>query len=406
MEEKKETAQKSSDKSNEKVRFEANNVYFTIAVYAIIVIAVGALIIRSVISFEKTMAGIRSVFNVLMPFIIGALLAFILKPAVRRITILLEKWGKIKKRGLRKGLALAITYALFLGFIIVAIFGIVPQLIDSLTDLINLIPASLNYIYDLFDLLEERFPNLDIEALEQAINDTIPSLLNSIKDFVANLVPAIYNISVYIVNWIVNLVIAIIVSIYILTDQKLLKNSLKAIIYAFVPEKRIPTLVEILKECNQLFSSYIIGKAIDSLIIGILCFILMNIFRFPYAMLISVIVGITNMIPYFGPFIGAVPGTLILLMISPLKALGFVALILVLQQFDGLILGPKILGDSTGLRPLWIIIAITVGGSFAGILGMFLGVPVVAVFRYLVNRLLRHRLEKRHYKDIDSLTLE
>lgn len=115
-------------------------------------------------------------------------------------------------------------------------------------------------------------------------------------------------------------------------------------------------------------------------------------------MLISVIVGITNMIPYFGPFIGAVPGVLILLLVSPFKAFIFIILIFVLQQFDGLILGPRILGDSTGLSPLWIIIAITIGGSIAGILGMFLGVPIAAFLRYLLNRSLSHRLEKRGMK--------
>lgn len=121
----------------------------------------------------------------------------------------------------------------------------------------------------------------------------------------------------------------------------------------------------------------------------------MNIFRLPYALLISAIVGVTNMIPYFGPFIGAIPGIVIILMISPLKALGFSVLILALQQFDGLILGPKILGDSTGLRPLWIIFAITVGGSFAGVLGMFLGVPTVAVIRYLFLGYIRRRLDRK-----------
>ena len=122
----------------------------------------------------------------------------------------------------------------------------------------------------------------------------------------------------------------------------------------------------------------------------------MNIFSMPYALLISVIVGITNMIPYFGPFIGAVPGAIILLIIDPLTALGFVVLIFLLQQFDGLYLGPKILGDTVGLKPLWIIVSITVGGSVAGVLGMFLSVPVVAVLRYLLNLYLEYRLEKRH----------
>lgn len=386
--------------------FEPNDNYFTISVYAIAVIAIGAVIIRAIFSFESLVGGIRSAFNVLMPFVIGALLAFILNPAVRKVMQFLEKVCHVRSLKLRKLLAIAITYIIFLGFITVTIFGIVPQVANSIIELINNIPASINYIYDLLDILKEHFPSLDIAGLEKATNDTIPTLLNTLKDFATNLIPAIYTISMYIVNWIVDIVIAIIVSVYMLSDKKQLRNSCKAMVYAFVPQKWVQILVEVLQECNNLFSSFVIGKAIDSLIIGILCFILMNIFRLPYAVLISVIVGITNMIPYFGPFIGAIPGILILLIVSPIKALVFLILILCLQQFDGLILGPKILGNSTGLRPLWIIIAITVGGTVGGVLGMFLGVPIVAFLRYLMNRLIQHRLRKKNYKDAESLTLE
>ena len=386
--------------------FEPNDNYFTISVYAIAVIAIGAVIIRAIFSFESLVGGIRSAFNVLMPFVIGALLAFILNPAVRKVMQFLEKVCHVRILKLRKLLAIAITYIIFLGFITVTIFGIVPQVANSIIELINNIPASINYIYDLLDILKEHFPSLDIAGLEKATNDTIPTLLNTLKDFATNLIPAIYTISMYIVNWIVDIVIAIIVSVYMLSDKKQLRNSCKAMVYAFVPQKWVQILVEVLQECNNLFSSFVIGKAIDSLIIGILCFILMNIFRLPYAVLISVIVGITNMIPYFGPFIGAIPGILILLIVSPIKALVFLILILCLQQFDGLILGPKILGNSTGLRPLWIIIAITVGGTVGGVLGMFLGVPIVAFLRYLMNRLIQHRLRKKNYKDAESLTLE
>ena len=386
--------------------FEPNDKYFTISVYAIAVIAIGAVIIRAIFSFESLVGGIRSAFNVLMPFVIGALLAFILNPAVRKVMQFLEKVCHIRSLKLRKLLAIAITYIIFLGFITVTIFGIVPQVANSIIELINNIPASINYIYDLLDILKEHFPSLDIAGLEKATNDTIPTLLNTLKDFATNLIPAIYTISMYIVNWIVDIVIAIIVSVYMLSDKKQLRNSCKAMVYAFVPQKWVQILVEVLQECNNLFSSFVIGKAIDSLIIGILCFILMNIFRLPYAVLISVIVGITNMIPYFGPFIGAIPGILILLIVSPIKALVFLILILCLQQFDGLILGPKILGNSTGLRPLWIIIASTVGGTVGGVLGMFLGVPIVAFLRYLMNRLIQHRLRKKNYKDAESLTLE
>jgi predicted PurR-regulated permease PerM len=166
--------------------------------------------------------------------------------------------------------------------------------------------------------------------------------------------------------------------------------------YALMPAKTVNLIKEVLKESANIFIGFILGKALDSLIIGIICFVLMMIFQFPYAVLISVIVGITNMIPYFGPYFGGAIGFLFVLINSPIKALFFVLLILVIQQFDGLYLGPKILGNSTGLSPLWVIFAITVGGSLFGVLGMFLGVPCVAVISYILNRIISHLLNKKH----------
>ena len=241
--------------------FEPNDKYFTISVYAIAVIAIGAVIIRAIFSFESLVGGIRSAFNVLMPFVIGALLAFILNPAVRKVMQFLEKVCHVRSLKLRKLLAIAITYIIFLGFITVTIFGIVPQVANSIIELINNIPASINYIYDLLDILKEHFPILDIAGLEKATNDTIPTLLNTLKDFATNLIPAIYTISMYIVNWIVDIVIAIIVSVYMLSDKKQLRNSCKAMVYAFVPQKWVQILVEVLQECNNLFSSFVIWKS-------------------------------------------------------------------------------------------------------------------------------------------------
>ena len=247
--------------------------------------------------------------------------------------------------------------------------------------------------------LQQKFPDLDIEAITKPITDAVPDLITTLRNFATNMVPAIYSVSMWIANWIVNLLITIIVSIYMLYDKKRLMRSCWKIIYAFLPQKHIPACHEILSECNRLFSSFVTGKFIDSAIIGVLCFILMTILQLPYTLFISVIVGVTNMIPYFGPFIGAVPGILILLFVQPVKALVFAIMVLCLQQFDGLILGPKILGESTGMKPLWIIFAITVGGSMFGVIGMFLGVPVVAILNYLLDLYLQFRLNKKNISE-------
>lgn len=399
-----ETAKREADPGSRK--FKANSRYFTISIYAIGVIFVGVIIIKLFLSWSETIQTAKEIINILMPFILGTLIAFILNPVVRKISVLLGRFLKMKDKTPRKVLSIAIAYLLVIGMIAVVFFGIIPQIISSITDLVNYIPTAVNQIYHFVDNLEEHFPTLDMEVVRSTINNAIPDMINYVKDFATNIVPALYQVSMSILQWMLNLIIAIIVSIYMLSDKKILINSMKAIVYAFVPVKRIPSTVEVLKEANHLFSSFIVGKAIDSTIIGVLCFLFMSLLQLPYTVLISVIVGVTNMIPYFGPFIGAVPGVLIMLLVSPLKALIFVILILVLQQFDGLILGPKILGDSTGLKPLWIIIAITIGGSVAGVLGMFLGVPVVAFLRYLLNRLLASRLKKRNMDDLNSITLE
>ena len=391
-------------------RFLANSQYFTIAIYVIAVVAIAAVIFKAIISLDQTIAWIKSVLNVLMPFIIGFLIAFILNPAVKMFCRLLEKHTKIRKKGVIKGIAIAITYIILLGLVLVSVFGVVPQIVNSLTDLINsaltVIPQSASEFNQFLTQLHERFPSLDISAIQDAMDNMLPSILNYIRDFASNIVPTLYSLSMSIMQLLLNLVIALIVSIYILMDKKILLGTVKASIYAFLPQKRIPYIIDTLKECNDIFGGFVIGKAIDSLIIGVLCFIVMTILRLPYTLLISLIVGITNMIPYFGPFIGAVPGAIVMLMVSPLKAVIFIIMIFALQQFDGLYLGPKILGQSVGLRPLWIIVAITIGGSIAGVLGMFLGVPIMAVLRYLVMRTLKQRLEEREVKDIERFHLD
>lgn len=394
------TAKQTEKKVTDSKRFKANDNYFTIAVYALGVIFVGAIIVKLFLSWNSTMETLKKIITIMMPFILGILIAFVLNPVVNKIGWLLGKFCKMKDGTPKKVLSLLIAYVLVLGLIVVMFFGIIPQVISSITDLVNFVPDAVNQIYYFVDNLEQHFPTLDMDVLRNAINNAIPDFLNYAKDFATNLVPALYKVSTTIVQWLLNLIIALIVSIYMLSDKKPLLKSVKALIYALVPVKYLDPTVEILKEANKLFSGFIVGKAIDSTIIGVLCFLLMTILQLPYSVLISVIVGVTNMIPYFGPFIGAVPGAIIMLLISPLKALIFVIMILVLQQFDGLILGPKILGDSTGLKPLWIIIAITIGGSIAGVLGMFLGVPVVAFLRYLLNRFLKYRLKERNMNAI------
>lgn len=401
MEKNKTTPPENQGNSRPPQKFMPNNQYFTISIYALIVIAAGALIIRVIMTPHAVSDTLRDILNMLMPFLIGLLIAFILNPLIKWLMKILAKHCKITNPRVCKTLATVIAYITVLGLIFICIIYIVPQVINSVTEVINGLPQLYNITYDFFTNLQKRFPNTDVSAIQNLVNDALPDIITTIKDFAGNLVPALYTASISIVNWLLNFIIAIIVSVYMLSDKKNLQRGFKVVLYCIVPVKFIDDLMSILSECNRIFTNFIVGKAIDSTIIGILCFILMSIFDLEYALLISVIVGITNMIPYFGPFIGAIPGMVVLLMVSPLKSLGFGILILALQQFDGLYLGPKILGNSIGLKPLWIIIAISLGGSIAGVLGMFLSVPLTAVIGYLLGLFVDYRLKKRNFKAED-----
>lgn len=380
-------------------KFIKSSRYFTICIYGIIMVALSAIIFKAIIDFEETKQAIANVLGILGPFIFGALIAYVLNPMVHAFYRGIDKLAKRFKIPMNHTvhtiLSILITYIIVIGFVVWMILFIFPEITKNLIDFVNYIPAAYDSIMEWVKYLQERFPTLNIEALSEPLSDVLPNLVKEIQNIATNMIPTIYTFSMSIANWIIDLLITIIVSIYMIYDKKRLMRGCWRLIYAFLPQKHIPACQEILSECNRLFSSFVVGKFIDSTIIGILCFILMSIFRFPYALLISIIVGVTNMIPYFGPFIGAIPGIIIILFVSPLQSLGFAFMILCLQQFDGLVLGPKILGDSTGMKPLWIIFAITIGGSIAGVVGMFLGVPVIAIIRYLMNRYLEYRLAKK-----------
>lgn len=378
-------------------KFSKNNKYYTIALYTIAVVTICSLIIRVIMNWESTSSTISHALKVLYPFLFGLLIAYFLNPLSKILDHFLNRFFKDRHPGIRKGLSILLSYIIVLGLIITVLFYIIPQIIDSLTQItsfINSAQSGYNQFMDKVLELESTHPEWDLSGINDAMEEIPDKIINIITKAIPTIIPTIYNTSMSLISGFLNVIIAIIVSVYMLIDKNRLIFNAKRVIYAIFGQKTGDKLLHTGSECNRIFSSFIIGKLIDSLIIGILCFIAMSILKLPYALIISVIVGVTNMIPYFGPFIGAVPGILLLLFVSFKYALIFTVLIIVLQQFDGLYLGPKILGESTGLRPLWIIFAITVGGSMAGVLGMFLGVPTLAVIAYILNYFIEKRLHK------------
>ena len=379
-------------------KFESNKKYFTISIYSIVVILIGCIIFRLVNNWASTVGILTDLWNTIFPFFIGFLIAYVMNPVV---TFFNEKvfsslFGEKRKR-LCRACAILTTYIILVGALTICLIFIVPQLYDSIKELSSQIPVISDQIMGLLDHYKESgsgvFPAELMETLE---TKSLPKLVQLSNQMLTEAIPMLYNFSVSFVKWLFNLFIAFVVSIYMTADKQLLKSACRRLIFAVFPYDAAVPVIHGLKECHNIFSGYIIGKSLDSLIIGFLCFLLMSLLNLPYTVLISVIVGVTNMIPYFGPFIGAVPGAFILFIVSPYKTLIVLGMILVLQQFDGLVLGPKILGNSTGVRPILILFSITVGGAYFGPLGMFLGVPFFAVVQYLVNNWVNYRLYKKN----------
>lgn len=382
--------------STDSAGFLKNRKYITICKYVLFVIALGAVIVMLVSRWDRTKAFVGELVKVLYPFLAALLIAYFLSPLVEKIhKLLLHFIEKDRARKPIKYVSIFLAYIIVLAFIALACQFVIPQLVDSISELAGNVPEMYNKVYHFLMNIETIYPDLKLDYVTNQLNEMVPDLVNFGTNVMGNVLPLVYTFSVSLVRAVINIILAVMISVYMISGKKEFQLQLKRLVYALMEEKRGDAVCRTCRECNDIFSSFLIGKAVDSLIIGCLCCLVMNILRLPYAVLLSVIVGITNMIPYFGPFIGAVPGVLIYLCTSPRDAIIFVIMIFVLQQFDGLVLGPRILGQSTGLGPMWVIFGITVGGAYFGVIGMFIGVPVVAVIAYLINKAIKYRLKDR-----------
>lgn len=388
---------------NKQKWFQMNHRYTTICIYALAVIVCGTMIAMMIINWKETKAFIMRLFSVLSPFWAALLIAYFLRPIVDWIDHTIQQLvmhGKHQK--MVRYLSIFLAYVFVIGCIILVINFIIPQLTHSITELTASVPVIYDRLANYLMSLQERYPDLDMTALVERLQNMVPDLVNFGTNIVGNGLVIIYSFSISVARMLINVLLAIMISVYMIASTDFFREQAKRLIYAIFNEDSGNAICKTCKECNSIFSAFLLSKALDSLIIGCLCCMIMSIIGLPYAVLLSVIVGITNMIPYFGPFIGAVPGVLIYLCLKPMDAIVFAIMILVLQQFDGLVLGPRLLGQSTGLNPIWVIFAITVGGAYFGVIGMFIGVPVVAVFAYLLNKLIKYRLKNRNIKALQE----
>ena len=364
-----------------------SNIWYMVALVAICTAA-----IVMILNWGKTLAAIGNFIQVLAPFIIGFFLAYLIKPLVA----LFKNLFNLIKRGsymkVKKASAVILSYIIIVGMITIIIVYIAPQIRDSLKGIGHSVIRGYNYVSTHKEEMNSMIPFINLGDFMEYIKTNMGSKILDQGEIVF---PYVYEMSSSIASVFYNILMGLVISIYMILDGRNLINHLKRGVFAIVPKDKSEGVWAAMRECNHIFNGFLFGKAIDSLIIGIICLIAMSILRLPFALFMSLIVCITNMIPYFGPIIGAIPGVIIYLFINPKLSLIFAIMVLVLQQFDGLYLGPKILGDLTGIKPLWVIFGITVGGAYFGFVGMFLGVPTVAVIMYLLNLFVEKKLNKK-----------
>ncbi|CAM2079401.1 AI-2E family transporter [Paraclostridium bifermentans] len=372
-----------------------NNKYATIAMYAFLVICGSILLYLGISHISSIKASINDFIKTLQPFIIGGTLAYLLNFILRfyEDKILSHDFFKKLKRSAKRGIGLLLTYITASIITYLFIQFVLPQLVDSIIGLVNNIPEYLN---ELTKVTNDIFDNLNLQPeYINLITDKFGEAVTYIITIISNLVPVIGNFVVGATSSILNIIIGIIVSIYILIDKEKFMALGKKIVYALCSEEKAKFTLRLATQSNMTFSRFIGGKILDSFIIGVLTFFILTIFKMPYVLLISVIVGVTNIIPFFGPFIGGIPAAIIILFVSPIQALWFVIIIIVIQQIDGNIIGPKILGDSIGISAFWILFSLLVAAKFMGFVGMVIGVPLFAIFYSIIKEIIEEKLRKK-----------
>lgn len=342
--------------------------------------------------------------GILQPITIGLVIAYLMTPVVnfeeRHLLPLAQQKMKDPLKAKKMVRAVSVIGALifFLLIIGVLLLMVIPELYTSINGMIGTMPKQVNsfmeWLNEYVSSDSEISSYLEVgltKATEFFENWAKTDFLPQTKNIVAGVTTGVINA----VKVVFNVLVGIIISIYVLMSKEEFIGQSKKLMYALLPSKSANAVIHTVHKSNEIFGGFISGKILDSMIIGVLCFICLYFMKMPYALLVSVIVGVTNVIPFFGPYLGAVPSAILIMLASPIQGVYFIIFIIILQQFDGNILGPAILGESTGLSSFWVVFAILVGGGIFGILGMIIGVPAFAVIIYVIRRMVNYILEKK-----------
>lgn len=343
--------------------------------------------------------------SIMQPFIIGIVLAYIVNPIMMVVEGMVMRFvgPKVKNpktaRKTARGIGIVCALMLFILIIVFLLELIIPQIISSVQGVVGSLPDEISsFVAWITEVTRgnEQISNMVEKGIISG-TDFIGKwvqehLLPQANTYIVSITTGVVNVA----RIVVNVFVGIIISVYVLASKERFIGQSKKMIYTMFDAKRGNIIIRTARKSNEIFGGFIMGKIIDSLIIGVLCYVGLLILRMPYPTLVSVIVGVTNVIPFFGPYIGAVPSFIIITLANPIKGLYFLVFILVLQQLDGNVIGPKILGDSTGLSPFWVVFAIIAAGGIFGFAGMLLGVPTFAVIYYIAGEIVSHKLKRRN----------
>ena len=387
--------------------FVKNNTYLKVSLYAIMVVVVSILFYRISSNTDNIapsiLAFFKGIISIISPILYGLLIAYLFNPIMIFFENYFIKWfnpSSTKQKRFIRSLSIVAVYICIIGTLIIMFRYLVPQITANIKDLSAALP---DYAKEL---------ELKINELEHSINESISGLpyqldtsqiftmidpakyLNT--DFIGNMISNVMSQAMGIVSSLFNWIMGLVIAFYVLMQKENFSYGTKRICYTLLDHHKATKLIAICSEGHEIFIKFFVGKFIDSFIIGVICFIGLSILRNPYAILLSIIVGVFNMIPYFGPILGAIPAVIITLFTGFMPAVVVGIFIFILQQFDGLVLGPKILGDSIGLSPFWIISGILIGGALWGPLGMFFASPIIAVILKNLNRYMDRVLSQKN----------
>ncbi|MGN0312195.1 MAG: AI-2E family transporter [Lachnospiraceae bacterium] len=393
--------------------------YLAIGLTAFIVLSCCIVLFFLIARYDGASENINRVLTILQPILIGILFAYLLNPLVNKIQEGLILFAESKAKGnntlkkLSRGMGVLTAMLILIMFLFLMVKILIPQLYETIEGLVISLPDQAQrtsvWIQDMLeqDEMLAKYADTILKEVTGYVENWLQSdLLPQSKEIITQVTGGI----IVFAKGIINFFIGLIVCIYVLMEKDHFVGTFKKITYGLFPAKSSNTIVKTARKAHEIFIGFVVGKVIDSIIIGILCYIVLLIVHMPYALLVSVIVGVTNVIPFFGPYIGAIPSFLLILLENPIKALQFLIVILIIQQIDGNIIGPKILGDSTGLSSFWVMFAILLGGGLFGFWGMLFGVPTFAVGYYIFNEIVKYCLRKKNmpqhsedFLDVDEL---